>query len=282
MGRRIEVPDSPQRALYLGDLLGQGISRRSPNSQLELFDWGIRLESMTLLGRPGDCYEIRYEELAGVGLVEQKLRPGLRFSAGFLPQPLTFLTVDSREILEHLEQRGVPVDRELASLDFRLLERIADHPRALLILLSVVGAFAVLWIAAEGIPTTIGAQVNFQTLRSDLAKVHLPPGYQLIAQHEAGSDCHDGCSLTQTWTRAPVSGRTNAGACSDVLHAMSAAFPGVASDSPVPANDACDYAATVESLIHPGQGKRVIEGIVHTGKPGTGGGFTVKLSAAYE
>ncbi len=103
-----------------------------------------------------------------------------------------------------------------------------------------------------------------------------------MAEHEAGTRCaHDGCSLTQTWTWAPSSGRTRSAACHDAYHAMTAAFSGVEPNSPVPANAACDYYTIVSSLFHPGQGKRTVEAIVQTGKAHTNKGFVVQLVAVY-
>ena len=112
MERRVEVPDAPQRALYIGSFRSAGRSE----AQLEFFDWGVRLQTKTLFGRLGDCYEIRYEELAEAGLVGKMVSRGIRFRAEFLPERLIFLTVDAREILDRLEQRGVTVNRNITSL----------------------------------------------------------------------------------------------------------------------------------------------------------------------
>lgn len=257
------------------------IPQRSPNARLEFFDWGIRLHIRTPLGWAPDRYEIRFEELAGAGLVDRKIRSGLRLRIGVLPQPVTFMTVNSREILGRLEQRGVPVEREIASLDRGPLEVIADHPRALLVCLCAAAAFLVFAFVTFIIPAMIGAQMTFQTLRGDLARVHLPPGYHLIAEHRAGTNCHEECSLTQTWTWAPAAGRSTGGACSDAFHALSAAYAHTESNSPVRAGVACDYFASAESLFHPGQGKPGVEVTVKPSQAAAAG-FTVKLTASYE
>jgi hypothetical protein len=278
-GRRIEAPDSPRRALYIGDLLS---AQLSPESQLEFFDWGIRLQMRTLFGRPRDFYEIRYEELTEAGLIGKMVRRGIRFRAEFLPQPFIFLTVDGREILDRLEQRGVTVNRNITSLAAELPPRraAAVHPR-LRIPLRILAALWALSLMTVFVLTLIGTQTNFHTLRSDLAKVHLPSGYRLAAQHQAGTDCHQSCSLTQIWTWAPSHWRTPSAACSDVNHAMTAALPDVSPDSSIPATAACAYFTVLDSPFHPAQGKRLVIATVQTGKAPTSGGFIVKLVASY-
>jgi len=283
MGRRIEAPDSPRRALYVGNLLNHGTFPRSPGLELEFFDWGIRLQIKTLLGRPGDCYEFRYDELAEVDAVKRAVRRGVRFDASFLPQPLIFLTADYREILERLEHRGVPVRRDFTPLATGPARRFfAQHPRFRIIFICVGSAFLLIIAVTQIVPTAIGAQENFRTLRSDLAQVHLPSGYRLTAEHRAGTDCaHNGCSLTQTWTWASTPGPTKNGACSAVYQAMTSAYSDIEPDSPIPANAACGYFATVSSFFHPGRGKRTIEAFVQVGRGRPGKSLAVRLVASY-
>jgi hypothetical protein len=278
--RRIDVPDSPRRAIYIGNLL-TGM-RRAPEVQLEFFDWGIRLQR-TLFKSLGDYYEIRYEELTEARLAGKMIRRGIRFHSTFLPQPLTFVTVDYREIFDRLEQQGVLVNRNTEPLAAgSLAQAVAGHRRSFLIYISVAGSLFLLFMVTEIIPATIGAQKNFQTLQSDLAKVHLRSGYRLTAEHKAGTDCaHNGCSLIQTWAWAPSGGRTKSAACHDAHHAMTSAFSGVDSNAPNPANVACDYYTILDSLLHPGQGKRDVQAIVKTGQAHTSEGFIVQLVASY-
>lgn len=252
--------------------------QREPEAQLEFFDWGIRLQR-TLFKRLGLCdyYELRYEELAGARLTGKMIRRGIRFHANFLPQPVTFVTVDYREILDRLERQGVPVDRDPAPLG---RPRLVVSRRFALIWIRLVGPF-VLLLCAPIIPWIIGAQRNFQTLQSDLAKVHLQSGYRLTAEHKTGTNCHNGCSLTQTWTWAPISGRTRSAACHDAYHAITSVFSGVDYNSPLPASTACDYYTIVWSLFHPGQGKREVDAIVKTRQPQANGGIVIQLVATY-
>jgi hypothetical protein len=116
--------------------------------------------------------------------------------------------------------------------------------RGFRIIFSVLVSLVLLGVVAELSPTAIGPQENFQTLRSDLAKVHLPSGYRLVTTRQAGTDCaHEQCSLTQTWAWMLASGRTSSVACADVRRAMISAFSGVDSNSPIPAEAYCDYGA---------------------------------------
>jgi hypothetical protein len=148
--------------------------------------------------------------------------------------------------------------------------------------LSVLVSLVLLGVLAELSLTLIGPQENFQTLRSDLAKVHLPSGYRLISTRQAGTDCaHEQCSLTQTWAWMPTSGRTSNAACTDVQHAMISAFSGVDSNAPMPASASCDYYAILGDLLHPGQGKRTIEAIVRTGQAQANDRFLIEVTASY-
>ncbi len=272
MERRIQTPVSPRQAIYGGSLRSAG----RDESQLEFFDWGIRLQRRTVFGRLSDCYEIRYEELNEAGLTGKLLSRGIHFRSNFLPEPTIFLTVDHRAILDRLEQRGVTVNRHASS---RLNAMV---PRGFQIVwLSVAVPLLLLAVGAEIIPTLIGAQENFHTLRSDLSQVHLPAGYHLTAVRKAGTDCHRWCSLTQIWKWAPGNGRAPASACADASHAMSSAFSPVDLNSPLPANVACDYYVILDSLAHPGQGKRSIDAIVQAGTARADGSSAVKLVASY-
>jgi hypothetical protein len=160
--------------------------------------------------------------------------------------------------------------------------RAADTHRSIRILLSIVVSLALLAAVAEIGLTLIGPQANFQTLRSDLVKVHLPSGYGLVATHQAGTDCaHQQCSLTQSWAWMPTSRRTSSAACTDAYNAMISAFSTVDSNSPIPASAACDYYAILGDLLHPGEGKRTVEAIVRTGQAQINDGFLLQLTASY-
>jgi hypothetical protein len=129
-----------------------------------------------------------------------------------------------------------------------LADFFIDHPRfAICWFIVAIPAVILMVVVLQIIPETVGGQQNFQTLRSDLAKVHLRPGYRLTAEHKAGTDCaNDDCSLTQTWTWMPAQQPSRSSACSDAFNAMNSAFSDVEPNSPIPANAACDYATTIE------------------------------------
>jgi hypothetical protein len=130
--------------------------------------------------------------------------------------------------------------------------------------------------------TIISPGVNFQTLRSDLSKVHFPPGYHLVAQHREGTDCHDQCSITQTWAWTRSTPRTTSAACADVLRAMTSAYPDTQSNSPIPAHASCDYYADpAGDSFNPGDGKPEIDGSVQTSQTHTKYSFLIELTAAY-
>jgi hypothetical protein len=143
-------------------------------------------------------------------------------------------------------------------------------------------SLALLGFAAEISLTFIGAQENFQTLRSDLARVRLPATYHLVNTRRAGTDCaHGQCSLTQTWAWALTSGHSSSATCADVRQALSSAFSGVDSSAPIPAAAACDYYAILGDLLHPGQGKRTVEAVVFKCQAATTKGCMIKLTASY-
>jgi hypothetical protein len=157
----------------------------------------------------------------------------------------------------------------------------AGH-RSFRIAVSMTVSLLLLGLVAEFTLTGIGGQENFRTLRNDLANVRLPPGYGLVTEHQVGTDCaHEQCSLTQTWRWAPSGGRTTSAACSDVFHAMTSAFSGVDSNSPVAPKAACDYYAVLGSVFHPGQGKRTVEAIVKPGLVETHPVVRIELTASY-
>jgi hypothetical protein len=122
---------------------------------------------------------------------------------------------------------------------------------------------------------------NFQALRSDLANVHLPPGYRLIAQHRAGTDCHNQCSISQTWVWARTSRRTTSAACADVLHALTSAYSDTQPNSPIPAHASCDYYADVLGDPFSGVGKPVVEAIVQPSQTPAQSSFLIELRAYY-
>lgn len=93
-----------------------GTFQLSHTSELESFDWGIRVQAGSVARRLGSIYEVRYGELTEARLVGRLAMHGIRFHAECLPPKFVFLTADFREILDLLEQHGVPVNRKAGML----------------------------------------------------------------------------------------------------------------------------------------------------------------------
>jgi len=252
---------------------------------LEFFDWGIRLQVMTIFGRRGDCYELRYDELTGVRPIGKMVRRGIELQASVLPRPLIFITVDFRAILDLLERHRTHVTQDRISLTAGTLGEFPEthdiHPAFVIFFIIVAASLLVIFMVVVIIPGTIGAKENFQTLRTDLAKMHLPPGYRLTSERKGGTNCRTGgCWVTQTWIWAPGRGRTQSGACADVNRAMTDVFSDVEPNSPMPPNAACVYFTVLASFFHADQGKPNVEGIVQTDNSAASG-FLVRLVAFY-
>lgn len=160
--------------------------------------------------------------------------------------------------------------------------RSAGDNRGVRVLFSIAVSLVLLGAAAEVGLVLTGPQENFQTLRGDLAAVHLPAGYRLTATRQAGSDCAAGpCSLTQTWAWAPSSAPTISAACTELDNSLTSAFPRVGANSPMPAGAACDYYAVLSDPLRPGQGKRTVEAMVRAGQAGINDDFLIVLTASY-
>jgi hypothetical protein len=121
--------------------------------------------------------------------------------------------------------------------------------------------------SAQYVIARIGPQENFQTLRADLARVRLQPGYRLSATRTEGADCPDRCALFQTWIWVSSGARSATAACADAHAALAAAFPRVDPDSPMRAGAACDYYSTLNSFFHPEKGTRSVEAVVDSAAP---------------
>lgn len=281
MGRRIEAPDAPRRSVYVGRFRYGRL--RSPQTYLEFFDWGIRLQVTTIFGPLGDPYEFRYEELTGASLVGWgwHLSRGVRFHTDVASQPPVFVTVDGDAILDLLEQRGVRVSRDPAPVSGGLVDALTDHPAWVILFFCIAGPLTVLFAVLVTL-AAIGGQQNFQTLRSDLGKVHLPPQYRLTDEDTTGTDCYNSCSVIQTWTWVPVGGRTASDQCRDASSALSSAFSDAEANSPLPPRAVCNYFTILTSFFHPGQGKRDIEAIVTPRSAGSARGFVIQISASYD
>jgi hypothetical protein len=237
--------------------------------------------------RPGQIRAIRWPASSRSRYVGIELADGRKLSV--LPRPglMDFINgVRAAEPtivvdLDPASRASGWMTAERAGYISQRVTAVSGH-RSVRIAFSIAVSLLLLGVVAELSLTGIGPQENFQTLTSDLAKIHLPSGYRLVATHQAGSDCaHKECSLTQTWSWTAGTQRASPAACSDVYRSMASAFSGVDSNAPMPASAACDYYSILGDLLHPGQGQRTIEAIVRTGLPPAGHGLIVRLTASY-
>jgi len=120
---------------------------------------------------------------------------------------------------------------------------------------------------------------SFRELQTELGNVHFPPGYHLLSQRRAGSDCgHDQCVIIQTWEWARSSRRTTSAACADVFGALNTAYSGAESDNPGPAHSSCGYFSGSPPYLNP---KTSLEVIVYDGQAHANSGFLIVLTAEY-
>jgi hypothetical protein len=109
--REIAMPDATLEIAFLGGLRSGSMSATWPLVRLECFDWGIRLRgSARPWRRLIPTWEARYADLAIVQLVSS-MSTGIRFAATGRTNAVVFWTFKSSEIMDHLDARGVPVDR---------------------------------------------------------------------------------------------------------------------------------------------------------------------------
>ena len=146
------------------------------------------------------------------------------------------------------------------------------------ILTSLVALAFVTWSVVMGVNT----RHSFPMLRADLNQVRLPSGYHLVTVNQS-RNC-SGCWLIETWTRPGNSERIASATCSDVYHAMAAAYPpqeyGSLDGNPLqdmPAGTTCDY----DTLkLGPGFTKVSIEAFARTDERRSDGGVVIQLIAS--
>lgn len=146
----------------------------------------------------------------------------------------------------------------------------------------ILTLLAVLTFGGFVVVMAVNTRYSYQTLRADLDRVRLPSGYRLVIANRS-RNC-PGCWLTETWTWPGNGGKTVSAACSDVYHAMTAAYPprnyGSVDGNPprdMPAGTLCDY-DTVKS--GPGFTKIGIEAFVRPDKRRSHSGVVIQLIAS--
>jgi hypothetical protein len=140
-------------------------------------------------------------------------------------------------------------------------------------------AFVLVIIVGCGIAVVgaIAPEQNVGTLRSEISRIHLPPGYGEVSASRKGTDCHESCKLEQVWAQRGSSPQTVTGTCSDVKRAMGRAFSDADPDTPFSHGEACAYFALPGGLFN---GKPNVEAVVLPSETDPGR-FTVELTASY-
>jgi hypothetical protein len=115
-GRRLGTPVLPPPAFVCRGRIRSRIEGGGTWCRLELFDWGVRLRGSALMKPFVPVFELRYGELAEARLVAARINRGIRLQAGCLPNAVIFVTAQGAEIADRLEERGVPVNRDVGRL----------------------------------------------------------------------------------------------------------------------------------------------------------------------
>ena len=115
--RTIDPPAGGPSALFRGGVMARHILTSGSLARLELFDWGVRLSGTVISRWIVPTWEATYDQLAIAELVTlpaSRIAVWLRLRGE--PHAIGFLTVDHREILTLLQERGVPVNRVITQV----------------------------------------------------------------------------------------------------------------------------------------------------------------------
>jgi hypothetical protein len=109
--RTVQEPRSPLLATFRGSMRSRQAASGAA-ARLEFFDWGIRVRSTRPFRSLLPAFEVRYNELTDAQLVSSRSRRGIRFRSDCLPEPVTFTSQGTEQIVSLLQLRGVPINRE--------------------------------------------------------------------------------------------------------------------------------------------------------------------------
>jgi hypothetical protein len=116
-GRIIEAPASEREAVLSGDVLCRHSTTSGSLAVLEFFDWGVRLRGHRVTRWAVPTWEARYSELA---LAEQVTLPHSRIAVWLRLKDgqggIGFFRLPTADVLQLLEEHGVPVDRSVAQV----------------------------------------------------------------------------------------------------------------------------------------------------------------------
>ncbi len=129
-GRRRAIPEDAsgssdvQPTNFLGGLrwpCRSGVSSvAGPFARLQLFEWGIRAGPSLRVLRVGiPTWEATFAELSSADAVRAPISTeikGVRFQVASAEPPVVFWTSKGSDVLERLEEKGVPVNRDVVAL----------------------------------------------------------------------------------------------------------------------------------------------------------------------
>ena len=110
--RTLTVPTGTPAVSWRGGVKTRTVYGAGKVVRLELFDWGVRVRSTGLFRWLRFTWEARYAELAKAQLIRYPVaNRGVLLRTGGSAAPLVFVTRHDRDVIDHLEARGVPIDR---------------------------------------------------------------------------------------------------------------------------------------------------------------------------
>jgi hypothetical protein len=115
--RTIGAPPGELDDLFRGGVMGRGIMTSGSLARLEIFSWGVRLQGIVLFRWIVPIWEATYDQLAMAELVTlpaSRMAVWLRLTGG--SGGIGFLGDHSQQILDLLQEKGVPVNRAVTQV----------------------------------------------------------------------------------------------------------------------------------------------------------------------
>lgn len=106
-------PGQAAEGKFAGGVMSRTLNATGELARLELFGWGLQVRGATLVTWLIPTWQARYQEIASAQLVAVRAASSsVRLQLCDGGDPVIFLTRQGAKILDQLEMRGVPVDRE--------------------------------------------------------------------------------------------------------------------------------------------------------------------------